>query len=333
MPQKKMLRGSLMLTLGSVIWGFAFVAQRVGMDYMQPISFNGIRNLLAGICLIPVTMLSERWVHGIRPSSASGWKAQRIAGLLCGLFLLAASTLQQAGLVEASAGKAGFITAFYVVLVPVFAWIIFRKNPGRWIWISILLAVTGLFLLCVPSGEVFSPARSDLLLVGCALCFTGQILSIDHFSSQVSPVRLSRDEFLICGCLGTVISLFTETITPEGIRHALPAILYAGVMSGAVAYTLQILGQRDVPPALASILMCLESVFSVLGGAVILGERLTARELSGCLIMLAAVLLSQLSPLLSKKNEAGAADRKAAENAPQAAPDNRKTEKNRNDTL
>ena len=302
MQQGKTLRGSLLLTLGSVIWGLAFVAQRVGMEFMQPISFNGIRNLLAGLCLIPVCAVAERRYPGIRPSSPAAWRLQRIGGLFCGLFLLAASTLQQAGLVESSAGKAGFITAFYVVLVPVFAWILFHKKPSSWIMISVLLSVAGLFLLCVPAGEALTLSSSDLLLVGCALCFTGQILSVDRFSGRVSPVRLSRDEFLICGSLGTLLSLFTEKITWQGITAALPAILYAGIMSGAVAYTFQILGQRDVPPALASILMCLESVFSVLGGALILGERLSPRELAGCIAMLTAVLLSQISPLLGRKS-------------------------------
>lgn len=298
----KTLRGSLLLLLGSVIWGFAFVAQRVGMDYMQPISFNGIRNLMGGLCLIPVCAFAEKKAPEVRPVSPAQKHLQLKAALFCGLFLFLASTLQQAGLVSTSAGKSGFITALYVVLVPVASWLLFRKNPGRWIWISILLAVAGLFLLCVPGGESFSLASGDLLLLGCAVCFTGQILSVDRFSPRVSPVRLSRDMFLICGSMGLLLSLFTETITWSGIRGALPALLYAGILSGALAYTLQILGQRDVHhPAISSLIMCLESVFSVLGGALVLGERLSSREGIGCVIMFAAVVLAQISPLLRRR--------------------------------
>jgi len=299
-PPRQTLRGSLLLMLGSVIWGFAFAAQRMGMDYMQPISFNGIRNMMAGLCLIPVCAFAERRAPGTKPRTRAEWMLQLRGGLFCGIFLFAASTLQQAGLVESSAGKAGFITALYVVLVPVFAWLLFRRNPGSWLWISILMAVVGLYLLCVPAGEVFSLSRSDLLLVGCAACFTGEILSVDRFSPWVSNVRLSRDMFLICGSLGVLLSLFTETISWSGIRQAMPALLYAGIMSGAVGYTLQILGQRDVSPALASVIMCLESVFSVLGGALVLQERLSGREIWGCAIMFGAVILAQLSPLLKK---------------------------------
>ena len=299
-PSRRALRGSLLLLLGSVIWGFAFAAQRMGMDYMQPISFNGIRNLMAGLCLIPVCFFAERRAPRQKPDTPARKKAQIRGGLFCGAFLFAASTLQQAGLVECSAGKAGFITALYVVLVPVFAWLLFHKNPGRWIRISILLAVAGLYLLCVPAGEGFSVSRSELLLLGCAACFTGEILSVDYYAPTVSGVRLSRDMFLFCGIMGVGLSLGVETITWSGIRQALPALLYAGVMSGAVAYTLQILGQRDVNPALASLIMCLESVFSVLGGALVLHESLTGREAVGCAVMFGAVVLSQLSPLLKK---------------------------------
>ena len=330
---RKNLRGSLLLLLGAMIWGFAFVVQRIGMDSMQPVSFNGIRNLLAGLCLFPVSLVLDRR-RGRRdgkpdqvsetlsmsagvlseqvPSSGnsterseknvlSPQKQQLLAGLLCGVFLFLASTLQQMGLVDTSAGKAGFITALYVVLVPVTAFLLFRKNPGRWIWLSVAMAVVGLFLLCVPIGERMRLNRGDLLVLGCAICFTGQILAVDAYAPRVDPIRLSRDEFLISGILGILLSLFCETITPEGIRNALPAILYAGIVSGAIGYTLQILGQRDTSPTLASLLMCLESVFSVLSGALVLGERMSGREALGCVIMFSAVILSQLSPLLHRR--------------------------------
>ena len=265
---------------------------------MPPVSFNGIRNLLAGLCLSVVVLIADRTGFSRKPASPGQNRLQKTGGFVCGIFLFLASTLQQIGLVDTSAGKAGFITALYVVLVPVTGWILFRRNPGRWIWFSVMLAVTGLFLLCVPAGEKFSLNKGDLMVLGCAVCFTGQILAVDHFVPLVDPVRLSRDEFLVCGIIGLLVSLLTETVTPGGLRDALPAILYAGIISGAVGYTLQILGQRDTNPTLASLLMCLESVFAVLGGAMILGERMSMREGTGCAVLFIAVILAQISPLL-----------------------------------
>ena len=294
---RKSLRGSLLLLLGSVIWGAAFVAQRVGMDHLGPFSFNGIRMLLAGVVMIPVAALSER-----KNKKGSGKvpdpKGQRQAGLLCGFLLFTASSLQQMGLVTTTAGKAGFITALYVVLVPVAAWLLFKKNPGRIIWLGVALAVFALWLLCMPA-DGFTLQSGDLLVLGCAVCFTGQILCVDYYAQKVSGVKLARDEFLVTGVLSLVIAAFTETITWDAVRGAMIPILYAGLMSGAVAYTLQIVGQRDTDPTVASLIMCLESVFALLTGAVLLGEKMTVRETVGCVLMFTAVILAQLSPVIS----------------------------------
>ncbi len=290
----KSLRGSLLLLLGAMIWGFAFAAQRMGMEYMQPISFNGLRNLMGGIVLLPLGIISWR-KEPAEKKTPERKRDQVIGGVLCGIFLLAASTLQQAGLVETSAGKAGFITALYVVLVPVAAWIIFRKRPGRGIWVSVLLALVGLYFLCIPESEVFSVSRGDVLVLLCAVCFTGQILTVDRYVHRINSVLLSCSQFLVAGLAGTIISLFTETITWTGIRQAMPAMLYAGIISAAAGYTLQILGQKDTDPTLASLIMCLESVFAVLGGALLLGETMSAREGIGCVVMFSAVVLSQLT--------------------------------------
>ena len=303
---RKSLRGSLLLLLGSVIWGAAFVAQRVGMDHLGPFSFNGIRMLLAGIVLIPVAaFLEHKKEPGVRPDP----KDQRKAGLLCGVLLFVASSLQQMGLVTTTAGKAGFITALYVVLVPVAAWLLFRKNPGRIIWLGVVLAVFALYLLCMPAGGGFTLQSGDLLVLGCAVAFTGQILCVDHYAPKVSGVKLARDEFLVTGALSMVIAVFTETITWNGVREALIPILYAGLMSGAVAYTLQIVGQRDTDPTVASLIMCLESVFATLSGALILGEKMTVRETVGCVLMFAAVILAQLSPVISSIRRGGRSHR------------------------
>lgn len=298
---RKSLRGSLLLLLGSVIWGAAFVAQRVGMDHMGPFSFNGIRMLLAAAVMTPVTLLAERKKS---PETVTDPKDQRRAGLLCGVMLFAASSLQQMGLVTTTAGKAGFITALYVVLVPVAAWLLFRKNPGRIIWLGVAMAVVALYFLCIPA-EGFTLQGGDLLEFGCAICYTVQILCVDHYAPKVSGVRLARDEFLITGVLSLLIALFTETITWEGIREALIPLLYSGIMSSAVGFTLQIIGQRDTDPTVASLLMCLESVFAVLTGAIVLGEKMTVRETVGCVMMFSAVILAQLSPVISSLRQNG----------------------------
>ena len=320
---RKSLRGSLLLLLGSVIWGAAFVAQRIGMDHMGPYTFNGVRMLLAWLVMIPVTMWLDRKKAEKETGDGSASPSaelrrhrtvpclpeQRKAGVLCGLLLFIASSLQQMGLVSTSAGKAGFITALYVVLVPVAAWLLFRKNPGKIIWVGVVIAVIALWLLCMPAGGSFALQGGDLLLLGCAAAFTFQILCVDHFAPRVSSVKLARDEFLVTGALSMLFALITETITWEGIREALIPILYAGILSGAAGYTLQVLGQRDTDPTVASLLMCLEAVFAVLTGALLLGEKMTARETVGCFMMFTAVILAQLSPVISSIRRNGRSHR------------------------
>ena len=261
---RKALRGSLLLLLGAVIWGAAFAAQRAGMDHVGPFTFSGVRMLLAGIVMIPASMLSRRKAG---PVTAEVQKKQRRGGLICGLLLFFATSLQQIGLVYTSAGKAGFITALYVVLVPVAGWVFLRKQPGKMIWAGVGLAVIALYLLCVPA-EGFQIEKGDALLLGCAVCFTGQILCVDHYAPQVDGLTLARDEFLITGALSMIIAVFTEEIRMDGILEAAFPIIYSGILSGAVGYSLQIIGQRDVNPTVASLIMCLDAVFAVL---VILG--------------------------------------------------------------
>jgi len=294
---QKALRGSLLLLLGSVIWGAAFAAQRMGMDHVGPFTFSGVRMLLAGIVMIPVAAISRKKAP---PPSPETIREQRRGGILCGLLLFVATNLQQIGLVYTSAGKAGFITALYVVLVPVAGWLFLRQHPGKIIWIGVGLAVAALYLLCMPESG-FQVEKGDAALLGCAVCFTGQILCVDHFAPRVNGATLARDEFLVTGILGMIIAVFTEEIRWDGIAEAAIPILYAGVLSGAVGYTLQIVGQKEVNPTVASLIMCLESVFAVLTGAVLLGERMTGRETAGCLMMFTAVILAQLSPVIEGK--------------------------------
>ena len=305
----KSLRGSLLLLLGSMIWGAAFVAQRVGMDHVGPFTFNGIRMLLAWLVMIPVTALMEHKNKNTPGYTAPDPKDQRLSGVICGALLFIATSLQQMGLVSTTAGKAGFITALYVVLVPVAAWFLFRKNPGKVIWLGVLIAVGALWLLCMPADGGFVLQSGDLLVLGCAVCFTFQILCVDHYAPRVSGVRLARDEFFVTGGLSMLIAVATETITREGVIEGLIPILYAGVMSGAVGYTLQVLGQKDTDPTVASILMCLESVFATLTGVLILGETMTPREIAGCVMMFSAVILAQLSPVISSIRRNGRSHR------------------------
>ena len=297
---RKALRGSLLLLLGSVIWGAAFAAQRAGMDHVQPFTFTGVRMLLAGLIMIPVCALKEK--KSGEGKTGEEKQEQRKAGLICGVLLFAATSLQQIGLVYTSAGKAGFITALYVVLVPVASWLLFRRQPGGVIWAGVGLAVAALYLLCVPA-DGFRVERGDAMLLGCAICFTGQILCVDRYAPRVDGMALARDEFLITGTLGMIVALLTEEIRLEGLLEAAIPILYAGIFSGAIGYTLQIVGQRDVNPTIASLIMCLESVFAVLTGAVVLGERMTGREAAGSILMFAAVILAQLSTLMKKKRK------------------------------
>ena len=296
---QKALRGSLLLLLGAVIWGAAFAAQRIGMDHVQPFTFTGVRMLLAGLVMIPASYLARK--KSGAESTPERRRDQRKGGILCGILLFTATSLQQVGLVYTSAGKAGFITALYVVLVPVAAWLLFRKQPGRVIWAAVGLAVVALYLLCMPA-EGFQVEKGDAMLLGCAVCFTGQILCVDHYAPRVDGFTLARDEFLITGVLGMAVALVTEEIRPEGLLEAIIPILYAGILSGAVGYTIQIVGQREVNPTVASLIMCMESVFAVLTGAVLLGERMTLREGLGCVLMFAAVILAQLSTLIRGKN-------------------------------
>lgn len=309
------LRGSLLLLLGAVIWGAAFVAQRAGMDHLQPFTFSGIRMLLGALVLWPVSVWTGKRRAGkatrvpeppqasvtpqttATPQAHASRRIQRKAGLLCGIFLFFATSLQQVGLVYTGAGKAGFITALYVVLVPVAGLLLFRIHPGRIIWGGVALAVGALYLLCVPAGG-FRIEGGDALLIGCAICFTGQILCVDRFAARVDGITLSRDEFLVTGVLSTIVALFTETVTREGVRGAMIPILYTGILSCGVGYTMQVLGQRDVSATVASLLMCMESVFAVLTGVILLGESMSGREAAGCVMMFIAVILAQVSPLI-----------------------------------
>lgn len=277
--------GSLMLLLTALIWGTAFVAQRFGMSFLGPITFQGVRTLLGFLALLPVALLRKK-----RQGAAFRMPSLK-AALCCGLPLTAASTLQQIGLTAVPAGKAGFITALYVVLVPVLG-IFLGRRTNRRTRIGVALSLAGLYLLSSIGSLSFSWAEGAL--IGCALLYSLQILAVDHFAPQCDGVMLSCLQFLVAGLVPLPFGLILEHPQWTQIWDCRWMLLYTGVFSCGVAYTLQILGQRRTPPTLASLIMSLESVFSAVSGWLLLHETMTGRELTGCALMLGAVVLSQL---------------------------------------
>ena len=281
------IKNGLMLLLTAFIWGTAFVAQSVGMDYLEPFTFNGVRSLIGGAALLPCIWILQK-LNG-RSKDTGTKKDLLTGGLACGVLLFAASSLQQIGIKYTTAGKAGFITAFYIVIVPVLG--IFLHKKIKWkVWMAVLLALVGLYFLCIT--ESFS--IGDILVFLCALVFSVHILVIDHFSPKVDGVKMSCIQFFVSGILSLPFMFVLETPRLVAVAAAWMPLLYAGVLSCGVAYTLQILGQKNVNPAVASLILSLESCFSVLAGWIILGERLSFRESLGCILMFLAIILAQL---------------------------------------
>ena len=285
---KRRLRANILLLLAALFWGSTFAAQRVAAGTIAPFPFQGIRCLLGAALLYLAVPAFDRFGQKRTWRSRALWTA----GLLCGLCLFSATNLQQFGIsLGTTAGKSGFITALYIVLVPVFG-VFLRRRSGALVWISVALAVAGLFFLCM--DESFSLATGDFVTLLCAVCFAVHILLVDRVSPGVDPIRLSCIQFLVCGLLSCAASCLTGLPTAAQIAASWFPIVYAGVFSSALAYTFQIIAQRDTNPTVASILMSTESVFAVLSGWLVLGERLTGRESLGCALMFCAVLLSQL---------------------------------------
>ena len=289
-------KNPLLLFLTALIWGSAFVAQSVGMDYVGAFTFSFTRCMIGGAVLIPCIYLLDKWKEKEEPAAeisdpAVQRKTLLAGGVCCGIALCVASNLQQFGIKYTTVGKAGFITAMYIVLVPLLG-IFLRKTVGLRVWVSVALAVAGLYLLCITEG--FSIGRGDFLVLLCAFVFSLHILIIDYFSPKVDGVKMSCIQFFVCGLLSGVCMLIWEKPQLSAILQAWMPILYAGVLSCGVAYTLQIVGQKGMNPTVASLILSLESVFSVLAGWVVLGQRLSARELTGCLLMFAAITLSNL---------------------------------------
>lgn len=298
----KNLRGSAMLLLAAIIWGTAFVAQSEGMHYVEPFTYNGIRTLIGGIVLVPVIMLFKK--ANIHPGASSGGaKASAgttvIGGIVCGSVLFTASSFQQVAISMTTAGKAGFITALYIVIVPLIEFVLYRKSSKR-IWLCVFIAITGFYLLCIKEG--FSISKGDLLMLVCAFFFAGHIMVIDRFlGKNVDGMLMACIQFFVSGTLGIIAMFMFENPQIDSIMAAKGTILYAGILSSGVAYTLQIIGQRHTAPTVATLLMSLESVFAAISGWLILHESMSAKEGTGCLMVFMAVILAQLNLPEKKK--------------------------------
>ena len=293
----KKAKSVILLFLTAIIWGLAFVAQRVGAEYVGTFTFNGIRFLLGAISLLPVIFFFEKLSKDTYNKEKI--KKTAIVGLLAGIILFTASTLQQAGIdITKSAGKAGFITGLYMVIVP-FIEIFMHKKTSVYTWLGALCAVLGLYLLCVTENSGIG--CGDFVLLAGSVFWAFHIIIIDSFVEDIYPLRFAAIQFFVCGLISIICALCFEKIEFSAIKSALVPILYGGFMSVGVAYTCQILGQKDADPAFASVILCTESVFAAIGEAIILGTTLSLRGYLGCMVMFAGIILSQITP--KRKNE------------------------------
>ena len=288
--KKAALRSSLLLFMAASIWGVAFVAQSVGMDYMGPFTFNGARFLMGSMVLLPLVVYrrkqktTEEVCFGSRKDTLTG-------GVCCGLALCSAALLQQFGILYTTVGKAGFITTLYIIIVPIMGIFLKKKVPGK-IWLAALVAAVGMYLLCM--SESLRLGKGDTYVFICAILFSVHILVIDHFTAKADGVELSCVQFFTAGVIGSVLAVIFEKPQISYFIEGIIPLAYAGIMSSGVAYTLQVIGQKDLDPTVASLILSLESVVSMLAGWVILGQALNGKELLGCIFVFAAVILAQL---------------------------------------
>ncbi|MGD8440971.1 MAG: DMT family transporter [Holophagae bacterium] len=281
------LRSDLLLLMAAAIWGFAFVAQRMGMEHLGPFTFNTFRFLMGAAVLVPIVS----WWG--RSGRAAPWPIDLRRGAILGLVLFGGASLQQWGVVYTTAGKAGFITGLYVVLVPILGLFIGQRTKGR-TWVGAVLAVVGLYLLTMTDHLVMS--LGDTLVLAGALFWAMHVLLIGRWAPHTDPVRLAALQFLVCGVISGAVGLPLEQPTLEAVADTAGPLLYAGLASTGIAFTLQVVAQRHAPPAHAAIILSLEAAFAVLGGWLLLGEILSVRGLIGCVLMLSGMILSQLEP-------------------------------------
>lgn len=280
------LVGSALLLLTAFIWGMSFVAQSTSMAHIEPFTMNCARSVLGGLALLPLVIGGR-----IKAKTEIDWRINIIGGFWCGVVLTVASALQQIGICYTTVGKAGFITTLYIVIVPLLGLFWKKKVAGR-VWVSVALAVIGMYLLCM--NESFTINPGDLYVFFCAICFAGHIMVIDHFSDKTDGVLMSCIQFFTCAVFSGIAMFLFEEPTWGNLWSAKLPILYVGVMSTGVGYTLQIIGQKRTEPTVASLLMSMESVFAMLGGWVLLNQKLSTKELIGCAVVFVGILLVQL---------------------------------------
>ncbi len=284
------LKNSFLLFLAAFIWGIAFVAQSVGMDYMGPLSFNGARFLMGSLTLFPLVVIRRKTNAG-KELPRTDIKATVTGGVCCGLVLCGAALMQQYGILYTTVGKAGFITTLYIILVPFFGIFLRKKIPGK-VWFGAAVAAVGMYLLCMSEKLVLG--RGDALVFICAILFSVHILVIDYFSPKADGVELSCIQFLTAGIVGSIGAAIFEQPHLQSFMDGIIPLAYAGILSSGVAYTLQVIGQKDMDPTVASLILSMESVVSMLAGWIILGQVLSPKELLGCALVFAAVILVQL---------------------------------------
>ncbi len=294
---KKQFIGNAILILTALIWGTAFVFQRVGMDSIEPVSFNAARMALAAVFIGILGIFS--WNKEKKASAEKSEEDQKaykkytlMGGIFCGVFLSLGSIMQQIGLVYTTAGKAGFITAMYILLVPVIGFIFLKRKNSRVVWIAVLMGVIGMYFLCISDG--FSFSTGDTFVCICAFFFSFHILCCDHFVSRGNAICISAIQFATATVISAVAALILEEPGIDKFISAIIPIVYCGIVSGGIGYTLQIVGQKYTDPTIASLLMSLESVFAVITGALVLHEQMSLREIAGCIIMFAAIVLVTL---------------------------------------
>jgi drug/metabolite transporter (DMT)-like permease len=295
------VKADLLLLLTAAIWGLAFVAQRVGMDYVGPFTYNAVRFAVGSLSLLPLILLSRKKEQQARPELTSGnGQTALVGGGIAGLVLFAGASLQQAGLVHTGAGKAGFITGLYVVMVPLLG-LFWKQRPTPGTWLGALLAAVGLYFLSVT--EQFTISFGDLLVLLSACFWAGHVLIIGWLSPKTDSLKLAAVQFAVCSLLSLAVAAGLETMSLAAIWRAAMPILYGGLFSVGIAYTLQVVAQKDAHPAHAAILLSLEGVFAAIGGWLLLGELLSPRSLLGCALMLCGMLLSELSRYLFRGRE------------------------------
>ncbi len=293
-----MRKQNIFAILAAVIWGTAFVAQKIGAEDVPPLTFNAARSVLAVIVLAVISVVLLKYKKKKGTAVKTDKKKLILGGFCCGLFLTTATAFQQASLSQESAGKAGFVTALYIVIVPILG-VFLKKHIPLSVWIGVLLAVVGLYFLCVTDG--FTLVKSDFYLIMCAVMFAIQIMFIDYFINFVDGVLLSLAQFITMTVLSGTAALIFETVSLDALKGAALPIIYLGIFSSGIAYTLQILAQKDSNPTVISLLLSLESVFSVIASAVLLHTWLSTRENFGCILMLIAVVLAQIPASVFRK--------------------------------